>query len=96
VAACSEIPSGSAKVVVAWGRVLALFHVEGEFFAVDNSCPHRGGPLAEGVIQGTVVTCPWHGWKFDVRTGESPLNPVHKVRCLRIERQDDDLFVVLD
>jgi nitrite reductase (NADH) small subunit len=61
VAARTEVPSGTGKVVLAGGRVLALFNVEGEYFAVDNSCPHRGGPLGEGHLNGRVVTCPWEG-----------------------------------
>ena len=96
VGVCSEIPFGSGKVVVASGRVLAVFHTEGGYFAMDNSCPHRGGPLAEGCLQGSVVTCPWHGWKFDVRTGESPLNARHKVRSVPLEREGEDLYVILD
>ncbi|MCI0658018.1 MAG: Rieske 2Fe-2S domain-containing protein [Acidobacteria bacterium] len=96
VAVRSEVPSGAGKVVIALGRVLALFNVDGDFFAVDNSCPHRGGPLGEGYLQGRVVTCPWHGWQFDVTTGESPLNPRHHVRCVRLERDGEDLFVILD
>ena len=96
IAVRSEVPSGAGKVVVALGRVLALFNVEGVFFAVDNSCPHRGGPLGEGYLQGRVVTCPWHGWQFDVTTGESPLNPRHHVRCVRLETDGEDLFAILD
>ncbi|MCI0566987.1 MAG: Rieske 2Fe-2S domain-containing protein [Acidobacteria bacterium] len=96
IAVRSEVPSGAGKVVVALGRVLALFNVEGDFFAVDNSCPHRGGPLGEGYLQGQVVTCPWHGWQFDVTTGESPLNPRHRVRCVRLEADGEDLFAILD
>ena len=96
VAVRSEVPSGAGKIVVALGRVLALFNVDGDFFAVDNSCPHRGGPLGEGYLQGRVVTCPWHGWQFDVTTGASPLNPRHHVRCVRLERDGEDLFAILD
>ena len=93
VAACSEIPSGSAKVVVACGRVVALFHLDGAFFAVDNTCPHRGGPLAEGVLEGRVVTCPWHGWKYDVRTGEMTMNPAARVNCYQARVESGDVQV---
>ncbi|HEU5180058.1 MAG TPA: Rieske 2Fe-2S domain-containing protein [Candidatus Polarisedimenticolia bacterium] len=96
VASRADVPPGTGKVVVAGGRVLALFNVEGEFFAVDNSCPHRGGPLGEGHLQGKIVTCPWHGWQFDLCTGVSPLNPRHTIRCVRLESEGDDLFACLD
>jgi len=96
IAVRGEIPAGAGRVVVVLGRVLALFNLDGDYFAVDNSCPHRGGPLGEGCLQGTVVTCPWHGWQFDVRTGESPLNPRHRVRRIPLERDGEDLYAILD
>ncbi len=96
VASRAEVPLGTGKVVVAGGRVLALFNVEGEFFAVDNSCPHRGGPLGEGHLQGKIVTCPWHGWQFDLCSGVSPLSPRHTIRCVRLETEGDDIFACLD
>ncbi len=64
-----EIPIGEARAYVACGREIAVFNVDGTFYAIDNSCPHQGGPLAEGFIHGKIVTCPWHGWCFDVTTG---------------------------
>ena len=70
IASVSEIPEGSGKELVAGGRVVALYHVDGEFFALDGVCPHAGGPLGQGTVDGCVVTCPWHGWQFDVRSGQ--------------------------
>jgi NAD(P)H-dependent nitrite reductase small subunit len=64
-----EIPSGSARVVQVNGKAVALFNVEGRFYAISNTCPHEGGPLAEGHLKGCVVTCPWHDLAFDLRTG---------------------------
>ncbi len=55
-------------------RIVALFNIGGEYFALDGVCPHQGGPLAEGELTGCVVTCPWHSWQFDVRTGQHQLN----------------------
>lgn len=69
LAKTTEIAPGTAKCVSAGGKKLALFNVEGRFYAVDEQCNHRGGPLAEGELVGNVVTCPWHGAQFDVRTG---------------------------
>ena len=70
VAKTTEIGPGQARLVDVNGRSIALFNVDGRFFALDNTCTHRGGPLAEGEISGHEVTCPWHGARFDVRTGE--------------------------
>ena len=68
------------KQVEAGGQSIAVFRVGEAYYAIENTCPHRGGPLGEGDLQGTVVTCPWHGWQFDVTTGISPINPAAKVR----------------
>ena len=70
VAKTTEIEPGQARLVDVNGRSIALFNVDGQFFALDSTCTHKGGPLAEGEISGHEVTCPWHGAMFDVRTGE--------------------------
>ena len=70
VANKSEIEPGQARLVDVKGKAIALFNVDGQFFALDNTCTDRGGPLAEGEVSGHEVTCPWHGATFDVRTGE--------------------------
>lgn len=83
VAFIEEIPSGSMRAFVVEGRKIAVFHTATGFFAADNSCPHRGGPLAEGDLRGPEVTCPWHLWSFDVRTGATSVNP--DLRLIRHE-----------
>ena len=70
VAKADEIAPGQGKRVEVNGKKIALFNVEGAFYATDDSCTHRGGPLSEGVLDGKEVTCPWHGATFDVTTGE--------------------------
>jgi nitrite reductase (NADH) small subunit len=55
---------------MAGDRIIALFNVDGEFHALDGICPHQGGPLGKGQLAGCIVTCPWHGWQFDVTTGQ--------------------------
>jgi nitrite reductase/ring-hydroxylating ferredoxin subunit len=60
--------------VVAEGRIFAVYNVDGEFHVLDGVCPHAGGPLGKGMLQGGIVTCPWHGWQFDVKTGQHCLN----------------------
>ncbi len=74
VATVEDVPPGTGKELAARGRVVALFNVAGVFYALDGVCPHAGGPLGKGVLQGTIVTCPWHGWQFDVTCGQHCLN----------------------
>ena len=64
VAEAGEIPEGEARVVEADGHTLALFNVSGTFYALDNACAHRGGPLGEGDLDGRLVSCPWHAWRW--------------------------------
>jgi nitrite reductase/ring-hydroxylating ferredoxin subunit len=66
----SEVPPGQGRELVVAGRIVALFNVDGDYFALDGICPHQGGPLGKGLLRGCIVTCPWHGWQFDVRTGQ--------------------------
>jgi nitrite reductase/ring-hydroxylating ferredoxin subunit len=68
-ASITEIPPGKAKQVEVNGHKIALFHVGESFYAIDDTCTHRGGPLSEGAVEGTKVTCPWHGAQFDLTTG---------------------------
>ncbi len=70
VATTNEIEPDQARLVDVQGKSIALFNVDGQFFALDNTCTHRGGPLAEGEISGHEVTCPLHGATFDIQTGE--------------------------
>ena len=70
VATTNEIAPGQGLLVTVNGTDIALFNVDGTFFALGNACTHEEGPLAEGEISGHEVICPWHGAKFDIRTGE--------------------------
>jgi nitrite reductase (NADH) small subunit len=70
IASVNDLAPGQCCEIVIDDHVIALFNVAGEFFALDGICPHQGGPLGKGTLQGCVVTCPWHGWQFDVRTGQ--------------------------
>ena len=80
LATLDELPPGAAKEMEYEGRVYALFNVDGVISAIDGICPHQGGPLADGPVSGTTVTCPWHGWQFDVQTGKTPLGSKIKPR----------------
>ena len=74
IGAIEDFPAGEARELVVEGKIVALFHVEDEFFALDGICPHQGGPLGKGHLSGSVVTCPWHGFQFDVRDGQHQSN----------------------
>ncbi len=74
-AAVADIPVGQGKTVEVGGKEIAVFNCAGTFYAISNTCKHQGGPLGEGELEGTVVTCPWHGWTYDVTTGVSPDDP---------------------
>lgn len=70
-----DVPPGTGQEFTVGGRIVALFNVAGQFHAIDGICAHQGGPLAKGKLTEGVVTCPWHGWQFQVATGEHCLNP---------------------
>lgn len=75
VARAQDVGDSRSKIVEVEGKQIAIFNLEGKFYAIENVCPHRGGPVGQGDIDDCVVTCPWHGWRFDLRTGVSPDNP---------------------
>lgn len=95
VAKTTEIAPGNSKVVEANGREIAIFNLDGNFYAIDNTCIHKGGPLGQGTLEGEDIVCPWHSWRFNVKTGVSPVNPAAKVKTydLKIESGDIKLAV---
>lgn len=96
IARLADIPEGKGIVVDVSERRLALFRHSGQIFALDETCPHRGGPLHEGTIENDVVLCPWHQWQFDLRTGVSPINPLSKVRTYAVRVDRGNVFVSLE
>jgi nitrite reductase (NADH) small subunit len=95
MATLQELPPGAAKEVEFEGRVYAIFNIDGEISAIDGICPHQGGPLADGALEGTTVTCPWHGWQFDVRTGKTPLGPKIKQAVYEVKVEGQDVTVAV-
>lgn len=89
------MPPGTAREFVAGGRIVALFRVGDDFYALDGLCPHQGGPLGQGTLDGTVVTCPWHGFQFDVRTGRHARNPDFGHVSLPTRIEDGQVWVDL-
>ena len=95
VAKVAEVPPGTAKVVVVHGYPVALFHVGESFHALSNVCLHRGGPIGEGDLDGAIVTCPLHGWEYDVRTGRNVANPAARLRVFPVRIEGEDVLVGL-
>jgi 3-phenylpropionate/trans-cinnamate dioxygenase ferredoxin subunit len=110
VATVAEIPPGTHKLVEVSGRQIGVFNVKGEFFALLNRCPHGGAELCKGAVVGLVqpqgvgeyaiarngefLRCPWHGWEFDIRTGQSYCDPGRlKIRKYDVAVQHGDELV---
>jgi nitrite reductase (NADH) small subunit len=92
-AAKSEILPGTIRDFQLDGKAVALANVEGKLFAVNGVCLHRGGPLGEGELDRQVVTCPWHGWQFDVTNGQLLTNAAVTLACYPVEIRGEDVFV---
>lgn len=88
-----EVPAGSIREFQLEGKVVAVANVAGKLFAINNVCLHRGGPLGQGEIDRQVVTCPWHGWQYDVTTGKLVTNPAVGVETYPVEVRGDDIFI---
>ncbi len=82
VAYCEDIPMREGREVAIGNRSVAVFHLGDKFLAVDNRCPHRGGPLADGIVSGESVVCPLHGWKIDLQNG-SVQRPAETPACVK-------------
>src|SRR5713226_4324254 len=93
VAKISDVQPGARRVVVVQGHPVALVNVEGRFYAVSNVCLHRGGPIGEGMLDDAVVTCPNHGWEYDVRTGANLANPMARLRSFEVRIDGEDVLV---
>jgi nitrite reductase/ring-hydroxylating ferredoxin subunit len=94
VARVSDCPRGSAGEFVAEGRIVAIYNVEGTLHALDGVCPHQGGPLGKGKLDGCIVTCPWHGWQFDVASGRH--QPTGRIVQPRFDVRVEEDWVLVD
>ena len=95
IASSDECPPGTSIERIVRERVLAVANVDGMFYVIDGLCPHQGGPLGRGMLTGTVLTCPWHGWQFDVASGKTPLGTRVKQEVFPVKREGDEIFVEL-
>ena len=93
-ATIEDVPAGQRKMVKVGGKRIALFNIDGNYYAIDDTCPHKGGPLSEGQVTGTTVTCPWHHSSFDLRTGDAMTPPAEVgVSTYNVRVVDDDIEI---
>lgn len=95
VAKKSEIPEDTGKKIEIQGQEIALFKKDGKICAIHSVCPHQGGPLEEGGVHEGKVMCPWHGWEFDIVTGECSFNDSIKVPTFKVKEEGDDVYVAV-
>lgn len=95
VTGTADVAPGSGVVAEVNGQSIAVFNVGGTFYAIDNTCVHRGGPLGEGELEEDTVTCPWHGWQYNVKTGASINNPSACVKSYQVKVEGSDVTVLL-
>lgn len=87
---------GKVKEFLARGRFVCVANVDGEICAMDNVCPHWGGPLGQGRIENGKIVCPWHGWQYDPKTGQTPRKADVRLAIFKLEIEGDDVFVDLE
>lgn len=93
VGLAAEIAPGAWQRFQVGGSEVVVFNIDDTFHAIDDTCPHRGGPLSKGFLEGTTIYCPLHGWPFDVITGEMPGNPEICVPLYPVRVENGQLLV---
>ena len=96
IASLEQCPEGSVQQCVAKDRIVALANVAGEIYALDGICPHQGGPLGKGTLENCIVTCPWHGFQFDVTTGQNVASPSIMQPRLEVKIEQGEVYVDVD
>ncbi len=95
VASLSEFDSSPLLEVMVGENPYALCKVDGQVYAMDGVCPHQGGPLGQGILNGTGVMCPWHAWEFDCRTGANDSDPNETVATFPVKIEGQDVLIDL-
>jgi len=91
--AAADLDPGKGTEVNVAGTAVAIFNVGGSYYAISNTCLHRGGPLGQGFVEGPTVTCPWHSWTYDVTTGANVVNRELKVPCYETRVEGGQVLV---
>lgn len=95
IASTADIAPGEGRVFEVAGRTIAVFNADGAFYATENTCCHRGGPIGEGTLSGNTVSCPWHMWQFDISTGECINSPGDRLATYDVVVDGTDVLVRL-
>lgn len=96
VAEVSDCPPGAARELVVEDKIVALFNIDGELVAVDGICPHQGGPLARGQINDGAVTCPWHGWRFQLVDRANGAGATNSLICYPVKTEGADILIAME
>ena len=91
-----DLPEGESKTVVIGKKLIALFHVDGNYFAIDDVCPHMGASLSGGQVEDGIVTCPWHAWRFRLTDGAWADNPRIKIGCYPVRIEGEQIQIQVD
>jgi nitrite reductase (NADH) small subunit len=93
IAELQSVPPGEARVVTVGRYEVALFNVDGNYYALENACPHQGGPIADGWVENLTVTCPWHAWCFDLRTGSLTMGDFALIPRFEVRVEQDGVYL---
>ena len=93
---CADLEIGKSAIIEVGGKEIALFNYKGNFYAIDNTCPHRGAPLGEGRIEEGILICPNHEWRFELKSGWCPQNPELSTEVYPIKVHDEKIYVRLE
>ena len=91
-----EVPPGMIREFQIDGKTFALANVEGKLYAINNLCLHRGGPLGQGMVEGSKIVCPWHGWAWDTQTGAAVQNSQMKVSVYPLKIENGNVLVEIE
>ena len=95
VARVDDVPPGTVTTVHVGDQAVALAHVDGKFYATQPDCLHLQGPLGEGRLEEHVLSCPWHGWQYDVRTGENEFDRAIRLRTYEVRVEDGNVKIAV-
>jgi len=95
VANVESLPHGQGRTVEFKGRRFAVYNLDGQFYAIDDACPHRGGPLGAGILEKGCVFCPLHGWSFDLKTGVCQSNPEMPVNSYPVRVENGEVQILI-
>jgi nitrite reductase (NADH) small subunit len=93
IGSIAALPPGSVMEVILGDDSYAICNPDGHLYALSGICPHAGGPIGQGTLQDNMVTCPWHEWSYDCRTGENDFDPAIKLDTFAVKAEGDDILM---